>query len=73
MEPAKAPYTVTCDEIVAEVLGSGTLEAAEKNLLFRKEQLAFTDIHSPYDGLVIRPDRDAGDVRVPGASPSARP
>lgn len=41
---------------------------AEKNLLFRKEQLAFTEIHSPYDGLIIRRDRDAGDVLVPGAS-----
>lgn len=40
----------------------------EKNLLFRKEQLAFTEIHSPYDGLVIRRDRDPGDMLVPGAS-----
>lgn len=41
---------------------------AEKNLLFRQEQLAFTEIHSPYDGLIIRRDRDPGDVLVPGAS-----
>lgn len=46
----------------------GQIAVAEKNLLFRKEQLAFTEIHSPYDGLVIRRDRDPGDVLVPGAS-----
>ena len=39
-----------------------------KNLLFRKEQLAFTEIHSPYDVLIIRRDRDPGDLLVPGAS-----
>jgi len=41
---------------------------AEKNLLFRREQLAFTRIQAPYDGLIIRRDRDPGDVLVPGAS-----
>lgn len=51
---------------IAEAEGQNVV--AEKNLLFRKEQLAFTEIHSPYDGLVIRRDRDAGGVLVPGAS-----
>lgn len=41
---------------------------AEKNLLFRREQLSFTEIRAPYDGLIIRRDRDPGDVVVPGAS-----
>ncbi len=41
---------------------------AEQTLLFRQEQLTFTELHSPYDGLVIRRDRDPGDVLVPGAS-----
>ncbi len=41
---------------------------AEKNLLFRREQLAFTEIVAPYDGLVIRRDRDPGEVLVPGAA-----
>jgi HlyD family secretion protein len=41
---------------------------AEKTLLYRKEQLAFTEIRAPYDGLVIRRDRNPGDVLVPGAS-----
>lgn len=41
---------------------------AEKTLLYRQKQLAFTEIHSPYDGLIIRRDRDAGGVVVPGAS-----
>lgn len=46
----------------------GQIAVAEKNLLYRREQLAFTEIRSPYDGLIIRRDRDAGDVLVPGAS-----
>lgn len=41
---------------------------AEKNLLFRREQLAFTQIKAPYDGLIIRRDRDPGDIVVPGSS-----
>lgn len=46
----------------------GQVVMAEKNLLYREEQLAFTEIHAPYDGLIIRRDRDPGDVLVPGAS-----
>jgi HlyD family secretion protein len=46
----------------------GQIVVAENNLLFRKEQLAFTEIHAPYDGLIIRRDRDAGEMLVPGAS-----
>jgi len=46
----------------------GQVLMAEKNLLYRKEQRAFTEIHAPYDGLIIRRDRDPGDVLVPGAS-----
>jgi HlyD family secretion protein len=52
----------------AIVEAEALMAVAEKNLLFRKEQLAFTEIHSPYDGLIIRRDRDPGDVLVPGAS-----
>ncbi len=47
---------------------AGQIVVAEKSLLFRKEQLAFTEIHAPYDGLIIRRDRDAGEMLVPGAS-----
>lgn len=46
----------------------GQIVVAEKNLLFRKDQLAFTEIHAPYDGLIIRRDRDPGEMLVPGAS-----
>lgn len=42
--------------------------AAEKNLLYQKEHLTFTEMRSPYDGLVTRRDRDPGGVVVPGAS-----
>jgi HlyD family secretion protein len=51
---------------IAEAEGQVTV--AEKNLLFRKDQLAFTEIHAPYDGLIIRRDRDSGEMLVPGAS-----
>jgi RND family efflux transporter MFP subunit len=46
----------------------GQIAVAVKNLLVRNEQFAFTEIHSPYDGLIIRRDRDPGDMLVPGAS-----
>ena len=41
---------------------------AEKNLLYQKEHLAFTEMRSPYDGLVTRRDRDPGGIVVPGSS-----
>ena len=46
----------------------GQVLVAEKTLLYRKEQMAFTQIHSPYDGLIIRRDRDPGDMLVPGGA-----
>ncbi len=41
---------------------------SEKNLAYQQERLSFTQILSPYDGLVTRRDRDAGGVVVPGSS-----
>lgn len=41
---------------------------AEKTLLYRKEQLAFTRIVAPYDGLIIRRDREPGEMLVPGGA-----
>lgn len=46
----------------------GQVLVAEKTLLHRKEQLAFTQITAPYDGLIIRRDREPGEMLVPGAS-----
>ena len=40
----------------------------EKTLLYQMEHLAFTEMHSPYDGLITRRDRDPGGIVVPGAS-----
>jgi HlyD family secretion protein len=42
--------------------------AAEKNLAYQQERLTYTRILSPYDGLVVRRDRDPGGVVVPGGS-----
>jgi HlyD family secretion protein len=41
---------------------------AEKNLGYQQERLGFTRILSPYDGLIVRRDRDPGGVVVPGGS-----
>jgi HlyD family secretion protein len=41
---------------------------AEKNLAYQQERLTFTRILSPYDGVVVRRDRDPGGVVVPGSS-----
>jgi HlyD family secretion protein len=41
---------------------------AEKNLAHKRELLGYSRILSPYDGLIVRRDRDPGDVVVPGSS-----
>lgn len=41
---------------------------AERNLDYHRERLAFAQLRSPYDGMVIRRDRDPGGVVVPGSS-----
>ncbi|MGZ8908034.1 MAG: efflux RND transporter periplasmic adaptor subunit [Methylobacter sp.] len=41
---------------------------ADKNLQLRQEQQSFTELRSPYDGLVVRRDRDPGAIVVPGSS-----
>lgn len=41
---------------------------AEKTLAFHQERLGFAQLISPYDGLIIRRDRDPGGVVVPGSS-----
>lgn len=44
------------------------LVTAEKNLQYQRERLSFTRVVSPYDGLIVRRDRDPGGVVVPGGS-----
>jgi len=46
----------------------GQIAVAEQSLQFRREQLAFTEIKAPYDGLITCCDRDPGEMLVPGAS-----
>lgn len=41
---------------------------AEKSLAYQRERLTYTQILSPYDGLIVRRDRDPGGVVVPGGS-----
>ncbi len=41
---------------------------ARKTLLYQQQRLSYTRVVSPYDGLVVRRDRDPGGVVVPGGS-----
>ena len=41
---------------------------AQKNLAYHQARLADTRMLSPFDGLVVRRDRDPGDLGVPGSS-----
>ena len=52
----------------ANVEATSQVTTSEKNLLYQKERLSYTRILSPYDGLVVRRDRDPGGVVVPGGS-----
>ena len=44
------------------------LVAAQERLHFQQARLADTLIYSPFAGLIVRRDRDIGDIVVPGAS-----
>jgi RND family efflux transporter MFP subunit len=48
--------------------GQKLLIAAQKTLEYQKAKLADTVIAAPFDGLIVRRDRDPGDVVVPGTS-----
>jgi HlyD family secretion protein len=52
----------------AIVEGQKQLIAAEQTLEFQKARLADTVIAAPFAGLIVRRDRDPGDVVVPGTS-----
>jgi HlyD family secretion protein len=52
----------------ALVEGRKELTAAEKTLQFHHARLGDTVIKAPFDGLVVRRDRDPGEVIVPGSS-----
>ena len=52
----------------ATVEAQQQVNLAEKNLAYQQERLTFTRILSPYDGVVVRRDRDPGGVVVPGSS-----
>jgi RND family efflux transporter MFP subunit len=47
--------------------GQKELVAAEKNLEYQRARLSDTKIYAPFDGLIVRRDREAGDVVVPGS------
>lgn len=47
--------------------GQTKLVAAEKELEYQRARLADALIHAPFDGMVVRRYREAGDVVVPGS------
>lgn len=51
----------------AVVEGRKQLVAAEKTTQYHQARLADTQITAPFDGLIVRRQRDAGDVAVPGS------
>lgn len=48
--------------------GQKGLIAAEKTLEYHRARLADTEIKAPFDGLIVRRQRDPGDVVVPGGA-----
>ncbi len=54
------------DAAIAE--GTKRLLAAERTLDYQRARLHDTTIEAPFDGLVVRRDRDAGDVVTAGSS-----
>lgn len=52
----------------AIVEADSQVQTAEKQIAHQRELLTYTRIVSPYNGLVVRRDRDPGGVIVPGGS-----
>ena len=52
----------------AIIEGQKRLDAAERSLEYQRARLDDTTIEAPFDGLVVRRDRDPGDVVAAGAS-----
>ena len=48
--------------------GRKALIAAQKNLEYEQARLDDTIIKAPFDGLIVRRDRDPGDIVLPGSS-----
>lgn len=51
----------------AVIEGRKQLVAAEKTMQYHQARLADTQITAPFDGLIVRRHREAGDVAVPGS------
>jgi RND family efflux transporter MFP subunit len=54
--------------VAAAIEAQKQIVAAERTLDYQNAKLADSSIYSPFDGLIIRRDRDLGDIVVPGAS-----
>jgi len=48
--------------------GQKELVAAEKTLEYHRARLKDTEIHAPFDGMIVKRSREPGDVAVPGSS-----
>lgn len=76
---ARADYDKTIEQLQVAEAGLKRAQAAnqeaerqrttaEKTLRYHQERLTYARLVSPYDGLVVRRDRDPGGVVVPGGS-----
>lgn len=52
----------------AEIEARKRLDAAERTLDYQRARLADTTVEAPFDGLIVRRDREAGDVVAAGSS-----
>ncbi len=73
-EVDKAVEALTIAEAGATAADAAIVEAemrlavAERSLAYQRARLDDTTVEAPFDGLVVRRDREPGDVVVPGAS-----
>ena len=62
---AQAEFAVAGAGIIE---GNKRLDAANRSLEYQRARLQDTTIEAPFDGLIVRRDRDVGDVVAPAAS-----
>lgn len=72
LDVANERYQVASAELAraqaAELEGQESVLAAKRRLDRAKEQFNRTVVRSPFDGIVLRREREVGDVAVPGAA-----
>jgi HlyD family secretion protein len=72
LDVASERYQVALAELASaqagELVGQENILTAQRRLDRAKEELNRTVVYSPFDGIVLRREREVGDVAVPGAA-----